>query len=398
MKKAKIAIAFLLLASVFDAEAKQIQVKVLNFSFSPKNFTANIGDTIHFVWEAGFHTTTSTSVPSGAADWDQPSDGSNTSFLYPVKVAGNYSFQCSFHFLMGMVGSFTVPFQANIVATKTVSVKSCSNTNSIQYKCSQSKPSFKVQLFRYGVAFGTVRTVTNTSAFTYSNLAIGSYFAIAKGNGGKDKLAGKSGISILMPVPTGLHASNVTSSKATLNWTRYSCVRFYTVQFRKKGAGTWTKVKTSGNKGSINLSGLAAKTKYQFEVASVDTLHKITATSKFSAIDSFVTAATAVITSNENTTSEKALVGRVTPNENSVSVYPNPTSANFKILIKNTSFRFASLKTIDGKEVWRESNSELLAKGSELNVNVGNLPAGLYILELRDTNNNAVTKKVMIAK
>src|SRR5688500_1732419 len=108
MKKNLFVIGICLCASVFYASAKQVQVNVLSLSFSPKNFTATIGDTIRFVWVAGFHTTTSTLVPPGAASWDALIDNSHTSFLYPVKVAGSYSFECTFHVEMGMVGSFTV--------------------------------------------------------------------------------------------------------------------------------------------------------------------------------------------------------------------------------------------------------------------------------------------------
>jgi len=112
MKKNLFSIAIFFLACIFSASANQIQVDVLNTAFSPKNFTAIIGDTIHFVWISGFHTTTSTSVPAGAASWDQPSDNTHTSFLYPVTTAGTYTFQCNFHVAMGMVGSFTVAASA----------------------------------------------------------------------------------------------------------------------------------------------------------------------------------------------------------------------------------------------------------------------------------------------
>lgn len=108
MKKILSAAGIFFLGFICNVSAKQIQVNVLNFSFSPKNFTATVGDTIHFVWVGGFHTTTSTKIPTGAASWDEPITSSNPSFLYPVKIAGDYAFQCSFHFSMGMVGSFSV--------------------------------------------------------------------------------------------------------------------------------------------------------------------------------------------------------------------------------------------------------------------------------------------------
>jgi plastocyanin len=70
-EKNPFAVAIVLLAFIFNASAKQIQVNILNYEFSPKSFTASQGDTVHFVWVAGFHTTTSTSVPSGALTWDK---------------------------------------------------------------------------------------------------------------------------------------------------------------------------------------------------------------------------------------------------------------------------------------------------------------------------------------
>ena len=200
MKKKSFVTGLLLSIFILNTEARQIQVNVLNIQFSPKNFSANIGDTIHFVWVAGIHTTTSTSVPAGALAWNVPIDNTHLSFFYTIKVAGNYSYRCNFHFTMGMVGSFNVPFISKIVPTKEGSVNNCTNTDSLQYKCTQSKPSYKVQLFRYGLAFGSVRTVLDTLPFTYRNLPLGSYFATAKGNGGADTVSGKSRISVLMPV------------------------------------------------------------------------------------------------------------------------------------------------------------------------------------------------------
>lgn len=397
MKKIFFSIVFILLASILQLQAKQIQVNVLSLSFSPKTFTARIGDTIHFVWVAGTHTTTSTSVPSGASTWNSPSDATHTSFFYVIKVAGSYAYQCNFHVAMGMVGSFTVPFQAKISTIKTVSVNSCTSTNSIQYKCTKSKPPYKVQLYRYGQAFNSVKTVSDTFPFTFSSLPNGSYYATVKGNNGADTLVGKSGTSILMPVPTSVRAIHITGTKATIKWSHYSCVKFYAVQYRKKGVTTWTKTNTSGNKDSINLSNLTLSTKYQFQVASVDSAHKITATGKYSAIDSFKTAVSA-ITPNQTDLQEKAMVDRTTENDEAVIVFPNPASAYIKIQTKNNSFVSAMLRSIDGKVVWSELNCTIMLQEREFNISVSNLPNGIYFLQLVDLKNKSIIKKIIVAK
>ncbi len=90
------------------ANATVHTVTVNNFTFSPLSFTAIIGDTVQWIWGAGTHTTTSTTIPGGAAAWNSNINTSNTTFQYKVTVIGTYNYQCNFHVSMGMVGSFTV--------------------------------------------------------------------------------------------------------------------------------------------------------------------------------------------------------------------------------------------------------------------------------------------------
>jgi hypothetical protein len=59
------------------------------------------------MWVNGNHTTTSTSVPLGAGPWDSPINQNTMSYTYVVNAAGTYDYQCSFHYMMGMVGHFT---------------------------------------------------------------------------------------------------------------------------------------------------------------------------------------------------------------------------------------------------------------------------------------------------
>lgn len=89
------------------AQATVINVSVANFSFTPASFTATVGDTIKWIWVSGTHTTTSTSVPAGAATWDNPITSSSTSFEYIITTPGTYNYWCSIH-TTAMEGSFTV--------------------------------------------------------------------------------------------------------------------------------------------------------------------------------------------------------------------------------------------------------------------------------------------------
>ncbi|HLT34331.1 MAG TPA: T9SS type A sorting domain-containing protein [Aquaticitalea sp.] len=91
--------------------------------FSPNTANINLGDTVLFQWSDGVHTTTSTTIPGGAAAWDEALDGSNTSFMYVPTVAGVYDYKCIPHESMGMIGTFTVNPSTGIeVAQQSLSV------------------------------------------------------------------------------------------------------------------------------------------------------------------------------------------------------------------------------------------------------------------------------------
>lgn len=81
-------------------------VNVGDFYFEPSNLTVEVGDTIRWVWIEGHHTTTSTTIPSGAPAWDSPMTSAVTSFEYRVQVAGVYNYHCVPHSSV-QIGQFT---------------------------------------------------------------------------------------------------------------------------------------------------------------------------------------------------------------------------------------------------------------------------------------------------
>ena len=69
-------------------------------------------------------------------------------------------------------------------------------------------------------------------------------------------------------VPTGLGASSISTTSATLGWTATSGATSYTVQWKPASSSTWTTV-TGLTSTSYVLSGLTAGTAYQFQVMTV---------------------------------------------------------------------------------------------------------------------------------
>lgn len=100
-------ILFTFIFQFFIANAATHEVEVSSNNFSPSSLTdVKVGDIIKWTLMSGSHTTTSTSVPSGAATWDYTFSGTGDTFEYTITEAGTYSYECTFH--SGMTGSFTV--------------------------------------------------------------------------------------------------------------------------------------------------------------------------------------------------------------------------------------------------------------------------------------------------
>lgn len=93
---------FLMLGRV---NADTVYVSVLDMSFSPANFAVKVGDYVKWTLVAGTHTTTSMTVPAGAASWNYTFTGIGDFYVYPVTVSGDYSYECLFH--PGMEGTFS---------------------------------------------------------------------------------------------------------------------------------------------------------------------------------------------------------------------------------------------------------------------------------------------------
>src|SRR5690606_14823363 len=93
-----------------NASATTHTVQVSDFQFTPGTLSIQLGDTIKWVWVAGTtmaHTTTSTTIPAGAAPWDVPIASANDSFIYVPAVTGTYNYWCTPH-APAMAGSFEV--------------------------------------------------------------------------------------------------------------------------------------------------------------------------------------------------------------------------------------------------------------------------------------------------
>jgi len=86
--------------------ADTVYVNVMDTFFDPANFTVNVGDQVKWTLMLGSHTTSSMTVPAGAATWNYTFTGIGDTYVYNVAVPGSYSYECLLH--PGMQGTATL--------------------------------------------------------------------------------------------------------------------------------------------------------------------------------------------------------------------------------------------------------------------------------------------------
>lgn len=115
-------VILLFVCSPYRTNATTYTITVNSNFFSPSSQNVLVGDTIHFQWVSGNHTTTcddvvlpGTSRPFGADAWDSPMTSGTTDFYYVVNVAGSYVYGCQPHW-PGMQGTITASYGYKIWA------------------------------------------------------------------------------------------------------------------------------------------------------------------------------------------------------------------------------------------------------------------------------------------
>lgn len=182
-------ITFLLCSVLFvNSQATIWTVNVQNFSFNPVNLPdVKVGDTVRWIWISGSHTTTSTTIPGGAATWDQPINIEFQQFDYIPTVTGTYNYWCTPH-APGMAGSFTVGTAVGITDLETapdmlVSPNPFKNNFTIGFASNTESWVKEIKVFDingkivYSSESQPIET-TEQKTIMLSNLQAGTYFLL----------------------------------------------------------------------------------------------------------------------------------------------------------------------------------------------------------------------------
>ncbi|MBK7239717.1 MAG: fibronectin type III domain-containing protein [Flavobacteriales bacterium] len=131
---------------------------------------------------------------------------------------------------------------------------------------------------------------TTSESISYANAAAGTYYVHAFGYSGAFSATQCYALSATVtPVaapcntPTGLAASSITSSSASVSWGAVTGAVSYTVQFKLSSASTWTSGSVTGT--TASLTGLTSGSVYNVQVQTVCA----SGTSAFSSTVSFTT-------------------------------------------------------------------------------------------------------------
>ena len=85
-------------------------VEVLNDVFDKDSLNINVGDTVLWINNSGFHNVNGTTVtyPANLESFGNSLASAPWTFQYVFNTKGTYTYRCDAHFIMGMIGKVIV--------------------------------------------------------------------------------------------------------------------------------------------------------------------------------------------------------------------------------------------------------------------------------------------------
>ncbi len=166
-KSAGLIAAFSCFLFAGSLHATTYTITAQGMTFTPNSQNCHVGDTIKFQWVNGTHTTTSTSVPAGAATWSQNLNSGSQTYKYVITKVGTYNYRCNFHYTMGMTGvlnATAAPLSATIAPFANISCTGGNNGNATASPAGGTSP----YTYAWNPGGQTTATISSLTAGTYS--------------------------------------------------------------------------------------------------------------------------------------------------------------------------------------------------------------------------------------
>lgn len=254
----------------------------VNIRISPVARHANLDILVNIYNGSGQLVTTIDPSGVSAAVWNT-TVASGTYYIH-VSGTGEGNPQTNGYSDYGSLGEYsisgTIPVSGTGNQLPAVSITSPSNNASftapasVTITASASDPDgsvTRVEFFNGSTKLG--ESTSSPWTFSWTNVSAGSYTLTARATDNQGATATSSAITVnvtspVCNVPTGLAASNITSTSATLNWQAASGAQSYLLWYRAVGTAWSTENSVTVESNSYNLTGLTANTDYEFTLRS----------------------------------------------------------------------------------------------------------------------------------
>jgi len=161
---------------------------------------------------------------------------------------------------------------ACLVPSGTATTSISSNSAALSWSAVAGAGNYKVRYKKSSVSNWTTVTV-GTNSYTLNGLLASTAYqwkvmtSCSPGNSQYSNVVSFTTLSSVCPVTSGLNATSITTSSATLGWNPASGAASYNVQYRITGSSSWTS--TTSNSTSKAISGLTSNSAYEFQVQTV---------------------------------------------------------------------------------------------------------------------------------
>jgi plastocyanin len=347
-------------------------IQVGNFYFDPSSLNVEVGDIVKWVWVEGSHTTTSTSVPAGAASWDQPINSGNQSYSYTVTTAGTYNYHCTPHAGMGMVGSFVATAPANTLAVtppnQNVSALAGSTAFTVTSNTSWNASSDQAwcTVTNSGTGNGTI--IASYSANTSTSGRVATITVSASGVSNQVVTVTQAGEAKTLNVNPP--SQSVSASAGTTDFS-VSSNSSWTVT----SDATWCTVTSSGTGNGTLFATYEENGTTAQRTANISVL---------------VSGLTPVIV---QVIQDGSAVGIPEGSAGNILVYPNPARDLINVSLDNNSDDTRiSLIDMTGKVLIDRRN---VAKNNQITLNVAGFPRGYYFIKILLSNEQIIRRVVL---
>lgn len=231
--------------------------------------------------------------------------------------------------------------------------------------------------FAAPTVLGTLASTANSGTITATfppEFAKGKKYRVRVVSSNPSVIGTDNGSNLEMldcPKPTGLTASGITQTSATISWNAMLCGVEYRLQYRKQGTSGWTNKTVATN--SYTITGLTAGTTYEYRART----HCTPTASTKSGNSSIQTFTTSPRLGADESAMQPAL-------------FPNPAAGQVTLQVGTTPCT-VRLMDVTGKVLQTLQHT---AASGLLVLDLSQLPAGLYVVDVNDGKRTSTHKLI----